>query len=247
MTQTLNPVITVTVSGPVGSGKSYVLARTEEVIKQEFGNSVIVDAADVDGERRMSGDDLSTWQKPRAGTLIRLEEYTEKTPMSYSEGCILRTNALLDVICPTGQYPWTLPDALHATIAALMTVYDQELLMKELRKLTGQPTECFSAPKYGKQEHIPVNTIPVNQPPRFFDEYILTPENKAEHEEIKAALFREIRKIAEMQLGGGLDRVMARGEWESLFERVSPELLPLALAIGIMQTADKPHLRSLNT
>ncbi|UGF71392.1 hypothetical protein LQQ97_18905 [Escherichia coli] len=65
MTQTLNPVITVTVSGPVGSGKSYVLARIEEVVKQEFGNSVIVDAADVDGERRMSGDDLSTWQKPR--------------------------------------------------------------------------------------------------------------------------------------------------------------------------------------
>lgn len=247
MTHTLNPVITVTVSGPVGSGKSYVLARIEEVVKQEFGGSVIVDAADVDGERRMSGGDLSTWQKPRAGTLIRLEEYTEKTPMSYSEGCILRTNALLDVICPTGQYPWTLPDALHATIAALMTVYDQELLMKELRKLTGQPTECFSAPKYGKQEHIPVNTIPVNQPPRFFDEYILTPENKAEHEEIKEALFREIRKIAEMQLEGGLDRVMARGEWESLFERTSPELLPLALAIGIMQTADKPHLRSLNT
>ncbi|EIF9570593.1 hypothetical protein ACNDRV_004875, partial [Escherichia coli] len=156
-------------------------------------------------------------------------------------------NELLDVICPTGRQPWILPDALHATIAALMTVYDQELLMKELRKLTGQPTECCSSPKYGKQEHIPVNTIPVNQPPRFFDEYILTPENKAEHEEIKAALFREIRKIAEMQLGGGLDRVMARGEWASLFERVSPELLPLALAIGIMQTADKPHLRSLNT
>lgn len=36
MTQTLNPVITVTVSGPVGSGKSYVLARIEEVVKQEF-------------------------------------------------------------------------------------------------------------------------------------------------------------------------------------------------------------------
>ncbi len=52
MTQTLNPVITVTVSGPVGSGKSYVLARIEEVVKQEFGNSVIVDAADVDGEAR---------------------------------------------------------------------------------------------------------------------------------------------------------------------------------------------------
>ena len=247
MTHTLNPVITVTVSGPVGSGKSYVLARIEEVVKQELGNSVIVDAADVENERRMSGDDLTTWQKPRAGTVIRLEEYTGQGLLSYGEERICRTNELLDVICPTGRQPWILPDALHATIAALMTVYDQELLMKELRKLTGQPTECFSAPKYGKQEHIPVNTLPVNQPPRFFDEYILTPENKAEHEEIKAALFREIRKIAEMQLGGGLDRVMARGEWASLFERVSPELLPLALAIGIMQTADKPHLRSLNT
>ncbi|EFD7699321.1 hypothetical protein F1B47_14355 [Escherichia coli] len=182
MTVTLNPTITVSVSGPVGSGKSFILARTEEIIKQEFGNTVIVDAAVVEDER------------------IRL------------------TNELL-----------------------------QELILTELRRLTGQPTKCFSAPKYGKQEHLPVNTIPVNQPPRFFDEYILTPENKAEHEEIKAALFREIRKIAEMQLGGGLDRVMARGEWASLFERVSPELLPLALAIGIMQTADKPHLRSLNT
>ncbi|MEN2731913.1 hypothetical protein WBU85_00005, partial [Escherichia coli] len=68
--------------------------------------------------------------------------------------------------------------------------------------------------------------IPINQPPRFFDEYLLTPENKAEHEEIKAALFREIRKIAEMQLEGGLDRVMARGEWASLFERVSRNYFP---------------------
>lgn len=36
MTHTLNPVITVTVSGPVGSGKSYVLARIEEMVKQEL-------------------------------------------------------------------------------------------------------------------------------------------------------------------------------------------------------------------
>lgn len=86
MTQTLNPVITVTVSGPVGSGKSYILARIEEVVKQEFGNSVIVDAADVDGERRMSGDDLSTWQKPRAGTVIRLDRACCHTARSVSVG-----------------------------------------------------------------------------------------------------------------------------------------------------------------
>lgn len=109
MTQTLNPVITVTVSGPVGSGKSYILARIEEVVKQEFGNSVIVDAADVDGERRMSGDDLSTWQKPRAGTVIRLEEYTGQGLLSYGEERICRTNELLDVICPTGGNPGYCP------------------------------------------------------------------------------------------------------------------------------------------
>lgn len=72
MTHTLNPVITVTVSGPVGSGKSYVLARIEEMVKQELGNSVIVDAADVENERRMNGEDLTTaeatgWHSDQAG------------------------------------------------------------------------------------------------------------------------------------------------------------------------------------
>ena len=157
MTHTLNPVITVTVSGPVGSGKSYVLARIEEMVKQELGNSVIVDAADVENERRMNGEDLTTWQKPRGGTVIRLEEYTGQGLLSSGKERICRTNELLAVICPTGRQPWILPDALHATIAALMTVYDQELLMKRLRKLTGQPTECCSSPKYGKQENAPDN------------------------------------------------------------------------------------------
>ncbi|MEN1314793.1 hypothetical protein AAIG91_34730, partial [Pseudomonas aeruginosa] len=78
MTQTLNPVITVTVSGPVGSGKSYVLARIEEMVKQELGNSVIVDAADVENERRMNGEDLTTWQKPRGGTVIRLRNTRDR-------------------------------------------------------------------------------------------------------------------------------------------------------------------------
>ena len=57
MTQTLNPVITVTVSGPVGSGKSYVLgANKRKLVKQEFGNSVHCRRRQtVDGERRMSG------------------------------------------------------------------------------------------------------------------------------------------------------------------------------------------------
>ncbi|EQO37931.1 hypothetical protein G714_04662, partial [Escherichia coli HVH 39 (4-2679949)] len=35
----------------------------------------------------------------------------------------------------TGRQPWILPDALHATIAALITVYDQELVLMELRQV----------------------------------------------------------------------------------------------------------------
>ncbi len=51
MTVTPKPTITVRVSGPVGSGKSYVLTRIKEMVKKEFGKSVIVDAAVVDDER----------------------------------------------------------------------------------------------------------------------------------------------------------------------------------------------------
>ncbi|MEN2770211.1 hypothetical protein WBU87_12220, partial [Escherichia coli] len=71
--------------------------------------------------------------------------------LSYGEERICRTNELLDVICPTGRQPSILPDALHATIAALDDSLRSGAAPKELRKLTGQSTECCSSPKYGKQ------------------------------------------------------------------------------------------------
>ncbi|HAF2160551.1 TPA: hypothetical protein ACIBE3_000413 [Salmonella enterica subsp. enterica serovar Reading] len=73
MTKTLNPTITVTVSGPTGSGKSRVLAVIADVLKL-IHSDCIIDAPDVKVEKEMCGDDHTAWHKPRSGTLFKLEE-----------------------------------------------------------------------------------------------------------------------------------------------------------------------------
>ncbi|HFE6699227.1 TPA: hypothetical protein ACGAEF_001737 [Salmonella enterica subsp. enterica serovar Newport] len=73
MTKTLNPTITVTVSGPTGSGKSRVLAVIADVLKL-IHSDCIIEAPDVKAEKEMCGDDHTTWHKPRSGTLFKLEE-----------------------------------------------------------------------------------------------------------------------------------------------------------------------------
>lgn len=73
MTKTLNPTITVTVSGPTGSGKSRVLAVIADVLKLIHGDCII-DAPDVQAEKEMCGDDHTAWHKPRSGTIFKLEE-----------------------------------------------------------------------------------------------------------------------------------------------------------------------------
>ncbi|ECJ2443463.1 hypothetical protein FNI96_12860 [Salmonella enterica subsp. diarizonae] len=73
MTKTLNPTITVTVSGPTGSGKSRVLAVIADVLKLTHGDCII-EAPDVKAEKEMWGDDYTAWHKPRSGTIFKLEE-----------------------------------------------------------------------------------------------------------------------------------------------------------------------------
>ncbi|EEI4449556.1 hypothetical protein G0S15_002992 [Salmonella enterica] len=73
MTKTLNPTITVTVSGPTGSGKSRVLAVIADVLKLIHGDCII-EAPDVKAEKEMCGDDHTAWHKPRSGTIFKLEE-----------------------------------------------------------------------------------------------------------------------------------------------------------------------------
>ncbi|EIX3650975.1 hypothetical protein MKB21_001476 [Salmonella enterica] len=73
MTKTLNPTITVTVSGPTGSGKSRVLAVIYDVLKL-IHSDCIIDAPEVKAEKEMCGDDHTAWHKPRSGTLFKLNE-----------------------------------------------------------------------------------------------------------------------------------------------------------------------------
>ncbi|ECB7412542.1 hypothetical protein E1J77_14165 [Salmonella enterica subsp. enterica serovar Typhimurium] len=73
MTKTLNPTITVTVSGPTGSGKSRVLAVIADVLKL-IHSDCIIEAPDVKAEKEMCGDDHTAWHNPHSGTIFKLEE-----------------------------------------------------------------------------------------------------------------------------------------------------------------------------
>ncbi|EBX7333750.1 hypothetical protein DS513_19735 [Salmonella enterica subsp. enterica serovar Sandiego] len=73
MTTTLNPTITITVSGPTGSGKSRVLAVIADVLKL-IHSDCIIDAPDVKAEKEMSGNDHTAWYKPCSGTIFKLKE-----------------------------------------------------------------------------------------------------------------------------------------------------------------------------
>lgn len=73
MTKTLNPTLTITVSGPTGSGKSRVLAVICDVLKL-IHSDCIIEAPDVKAEKEMCGEDHARWHKPRSGTIFKLEE-----------------------------------------------------------------------------------------------------------------------------------------------------------------------------
>ncbi|EBI0307140.1 hypothetical protein LK549_002677 [Salmonella enterica] len=88
MSKTLNPTITITVSGPTGSGKSRVLAVIADVLKL-IHSDCIIDAPDVKAEKEMCGDDHTTWHKPCSGTIFKLEEVNQP----------INPNHLLGVIC----------------------------------------------------------------------------------------------------------------------------------------------------
>ncbi|EBK3735468.1 hypothetical protein DC199_11125 [Salmonella enterica] len=73
MSKTLNPTITITVSGPTGSGKSRVLAVIADALKL-IHSDCIIEAPDVKAEKEMCGNDYTAWHKPRSGTIFKLKE-----------------------------------------------------------------------------------------------------------------------------------------------------------------------------
>ncbi|EKB5404917.1 hypothetical protein OOP60_005421 [Salmonella enterica] len=76
MSKTPNPTITITVSGPTGSGKSRVLAVIADVLRL-IHSDCIIEAPDVKAEKEMCGDDYTAWHKPRSGTIFKLNEINQ--------------------------------------------------------------------------------------------------------------------------------------------------------------------------
>ncbi|EGP3498032.1 hypothetical protein IZN14_004684 [Salmonella enterica] len=76
MSKTLAPTITITVSGPTGSGKSRVLAVIADVLKL-IHSDCIIEAPDMKAEKEMCGDDYTAWHKPRSGTIFKLNEINQ--------------------------------------------------------------------------------------------------------------------------------------------------------------------------
>lgn len=74
MSKTSTPTITITVSGPTGSGKSRVLAMIADALKLIHGDKVIIDSPELDSEKRMSDADYTHWHSPRSGTVFKLDE-----------------------------------------------------------------------------------------------------------------------------------------------------------------------------
>ncbi|EHN5173274.1 hypothetical protein KI912_003130 [Salmonella enterica] len=206
MTTTLNPTITITVSGPTGSGKSRVPALIADALKLCHGDGIIIDSPELASERRMNPRDYASWHSPRSGTLFKLEEInhpintgrciatpitvddlvdrpvpvsvqalmckpgisfeehqetdlqpvidlvnralmTPQVPVTSAEETqskqpddperikqMVRT--ILNTLSP-GNQAWPAQDAIHAVIAALFTLYDQSLVLMELRKIIG--------------------------------------------------------------------------------------------------------------
>ncbi|EBM3940639.1 hypothetical protein DY625_01380 [Salmonella enterica] len=74
MPKTLTPTITITISGPTGSGKSSVLARIADALRLWYDDEVIIDSLALKAEKEMCGNDYTAWHKPRSGTIFKLEE-----------------------------------------------------------------------------------------------------------------------------------------------------------------------------
>ncbi len=76
MTKTLNPTITITVSGPTGSGKSRVLAAIASMLSLTYSDCTI-EAPDVEAETKNLGNNHLNWHRARSGTIFKLEEINQ--------------------------------------------------------------------------------------------------------------------------------------------------------------------------
>ncbi|MBE8611509.1 hypothetical protein CYG68_03650 [Morganella morganii] len=97
MTRTLNPTLTITVSGAENAGKNRVLAIIEEALRYHLGRDIIIDAPALHNKRATHTDR----SKPRSGTIFKLKETdTEKQCCDTGRYKIVTSDDLTDRAVP---------------------------------------------------------------------------------------------------------------------------------------------------
>lgn len=92
MSKTVSNDIAIVVSGPVGSGKSHVLALIERALRAEYGRDVCIVSPDLDAERKLGNPGaepdtklvafhLSEDRPPRLPALAQVEGFAGLDPL----------------------------------------------------------------------------------------------------------------------------------------------------------------------
>lgn len=252
MTTTLNPTITITVSGPTGSGKSRVLALIADVLKLIHGDCII-DAPDVKAEKEMCGNDYTAWHKPRSGTIFKLEEINQ--PINTGR-CIYREAATIINKLANAQENRVETEAeTRKKIQAAITTDDlldrpvpvhiQALMSKlgisfeEYQEIDLQPVVdlvnwALTTPPVPEQKQ---------QPDEQHDQRTIpfTPEGTV----------RRVAELVDQQIKGSIDPVTARAIWYNVTKDGDVARLANHLAFALNCAVDRCHhkimARGINT
>lgn len=240
MSKTLNPTITITVSGPTGSGKSRVLAVIADALKL-IHSDCIIEAPDVKAEKEMCGDDYTAWHKSRSGTIFKLneinlpgalqkpsirgmshikvmalfEEYGFRDKVGHPLTLNLDFRELLYLALDHQSKPYseiTIDDLVDRTVPVHI-----QPLMDRLGISFEEGTETDLQPvidlaNWAIAARVGVGYIPPEVPPSH------SAPNATEPERSKAR--NQVADIAYIQLAGFVDPVSARAKWETLLTKL---------------------------
>lgn len=240
MTTTLNPTITITVSGPTGSGKSRVLALIADALKLYHGDDIIIDSPELASERRMNPKGYASWHSPRSGTLFKLEETNQ--PINTGR-CIITPITVDDLL----DRPVPVP------VQALMSKFG--ISFEEYRETSLQPVVdlvnwALMTPTIPEQK--------THSDKKENESSGSTPNcsygtgSQDEDDRVKRNItFSQVTDLIDQQLKGRIDPVTARAAWYGFMNEYNStdlaDYLGSALNGAVKRRLRIPSLQNINT
>lgn len=252
MSKTLNPTITITVSGPTGSGKSRVLAVIADVLKL-IHNDCIIEAPDVKAEKEMCGDDYTAWHKPRSGTIFKLEEINQPINTgrcsTYDVETVIKKlttarenlvkaeaeirNKIQAAITSTDLYDRPVPVHIQALMSKLGISFEeyQETDLQPVVDLVNWALTTPTVPEQ-KQQSVGQHNQRTMSP---------TPED----------MTRRVIELVDQQIKGNIDPVTARAIWYNVTKDGDAARLANYLTFALNYAVNRSHhkimARGINT